>query len=182
MANRPTSPMGAGNIFKLGGGGSEERFSTNFLPCNILGLMLNFAKVGGATAPLPPPSTSYVPGGPSQPICHIHDKHNHKHTCPSSFYPASPIPVRRTRTVESGEWRLASVDWAGPGVGGHRDGPCRWTCAACAVMASERKRLDACVRRGGSSDIGTDGKADKEYLKHFEYHQLESFFQASGNA
>ena len=42
-----------GRFIKSGGGG-QERFSTHFFPCNTIGLMFNFAKVGWATAPTAP--------------------------------------------------------------------------------------------------------------------------------
>ena len=43
----------------FGMGGGQKRFSSHFFPCNVIGLMLNFAKIGGHAAPadssLPPP-------------------------------------------------------------------------------------------------------------------------------
>ena len=54
-ARESDSCRGSGTSAKLEG---QERFSSHFFPCNALGLMLNFAKVGGAAAA----SAAAVPG------------------------------------------------------------------------------------------------------------------------
>ena len=38
--------------------GGQELFSTHFFPCNAIGLMLNFAKVGGQPDPAAPASAA----------------------------------------------------------------------------------------------------------------------------
>ena len=48
--------MGHKNVRESGRDKGQERFSTHFDPCNIMGLTVNFAKVEGAAAPAGPGS------------------------------------------------------------------------------------------------------------------------------
>ena len=65
------STRGAGSVPKLEG---QERFFAHFYPCNALGLMLNFAKVGGTAAPsAPPPGSCVLAIDPTfRPVRHLH--------------------------------------------------------------------------------------------------------------